>query len=83
MASQISVFAGQQEEVSDNSDKGQNKQQIRNNSLDTLFIERFVAECSALQTSENNSGNQIAGNDKEDVNTEEAAGNKVRKCVKY
>ena len=73
MLAQLLEFIGQQSKPAEPIAGRKNDDQRRKYPLDAASVELGKAEITALQASENDAGDQEAGNNEEYVDTDEAA----------
>ena len=78
---EVLKFVRQQKAPSEHGDEGEEQDEVRNNASDAFGVEVAVAEGLALQTAEDDAGNEKAGDHEEDVDAEKSAVKDFRKSV--
>ena len=81
MLAQVLVLDRRQEEPADEQGEAEDEQQVRDDAPDALGVEGRVAERVVREPPEDDAGDQVAGNDEEDVDAEKAAVKGFRKGV--
>src|ERR1035437_1016488 len=82
MLAQRPVFTRQQDIPANDQAKSEHDDQCRKNSLDTPTVKLEQTKSVSALRSENDAGDQVAGNDEKNINADKSARQPTRECVK-